>query len=191
MRCCSGSITARTSSGVKRGVMYLGQFQSIGDDVDDDEALNTTVDADPVEEAGFGVRIEAGMPEQLQSLAVRIVDGDDRHPVVVIDVAGGDVLPVAAALGPGEMGFVDDLDEAVGTTAVLDGRPAVDPDRGEVEAVSLRQELDLRVTEAVRNGQRPSRRVEVVGPPPALMVYRVGIDGEVEEVFHGQNDRIE
>jgi hypothetical protein len=43
-----------------------------------------------------------------------LVDGDDRDPLVVVDVAGGDVLPVASALGPGEARAVDDLDEAGG-----------------------------------------------------------------------------
>ena len=81
---------------------------------------------------------------------VGVVDGDDRDPVVVIEVAGRDELTVATALRPREVRRIDDVDETWRAATVLDVRPAVFAGGRDVDAVAVREELDLVGPEARR-----------------------------------------
>ena len=57
---------------------------------------------------------DAGVAVDLQSAPVEVVRGDQGDPVVAGDIAGADVLQVAAEVGPADGVVVDDAQEPIG-----------------------------------------------------------------------------
>ena len=166
MRARSGSVAARTSSAVYLGVMNFGQFQSNATTSTVTEPFEPSVDAELLERRGVRLGVEAGVTQQLQAGPVGIVDRDDRGAVVAVEVASGDVLPVAGPVRPGQVCGVEHPDEAGGTTAVLHV-PAIVGDRRDVEAVPSAR------------GSRPRRRSarRVPAPRPCVRSCRTSRGG--------------
>jgi len=81
--------------------------------------------------------------QDLQAAPVRVVDQDQRGPVVMGQVADADVLAVAGKVGKGQRGAIHYLEKAGRPAAVLNMRPARFADGGEIEAVARRNELAL------------------------------------------------
>ena len=185
MRARSGSVAACTSSAVYRGVMYLGQFQLDATTSTIDETFEAAVDAELLERGGVRVRVETSVSEQLEPGAVGIVHGDDRDTVVAVEVAGGDVLPVAGRSAHATCVLSSTLMNPARATTVLHVRPSVLGDRREVEAVAATQEVDLVVAQArrCRRVVRPLVGVERAAAP--LVFGGCLADGEVQEVLHG------
>ena len=93
---------------------------------------------------------------------------EDVGAVVFLEMAQGDVLPVAGEVGEGEHVAADRLQEACRSAAMLDIRSAVGAGRGKEEGVDGGQELpevvgDLRLPVAVLERRRASR--DVPAPP--------------------------
>ena len=89
------------------------------------------------------------MAEDFEAGLGGVVDEDEGYAVVVEEVAGGDVLLVAAIVGEGDGAVVEDMDEARRAAAMLDVGPAGFAGRGHVEGVAGRYEVALGFGEAV------------------------------------------
>jgi hypothetical protein len=90
---------------------------------------------------GFGVVLgtrlmDLGAAEDLESRLVGVVHEEEGDAVVVVEVAEGDVLLVAAQVGKAEERWAEDVEEAGRPAAVLDVGPAGLGDGGHVEAVA-------------------------------------------------------
>src|SRR3954471_8748612 len=87
--------------------------------------------------------------QHLQAAPVRVVHQEQRYPVVALEVAEADILPVAEEVGEAERAVVKHLEEAWRAAAVLDVGPAGLAHRGHVEAVTRGDEGGLSGSEAV------------------------------------------
>ena len=66
------------------------------------------------EGGGFGAFVDGGAAEDFETGLGGVVHEDEGYAVVVLEVAGGDVLLVAAKVGEGDGLVVEDVDEAGG-----------------------------------------------------------------------------
>src|SRR5579883_87656 len=86
--------------------------------------------------SGFSGHISR-QAHKLQPLPPRVIHEEQRHAVVPRQVPGGEQLAVASKIGEGEHVGFDDLEEAFGTTPVLDIGPPIASDRSHVETIAL------------------------------------------------------
>jgi hypothetical protein len=93
-------------------------------DMNDNSALGFRTVVDPQQINYIGVFRDHGVPEQFQAFLTGAIDGDQRDPVVMAQIAKADVLPVTAVVGIGECPGINDLQEARGTAAKLNVGPA-------------------------------------------------------------------
>ena len=93
--------------------------------------------------------MDGGAAQDLEAGLGGIVHEDEGYAVVVVQVAGGDVLLVAAEVGESDGAVVEDVDEAGRATAVLNVRPAGFAGGGHVEGVAGGYEVALGFGEAV------------------------------------------
>ena len=98
---------------------------------------------------GLGAFVYFGAAEDLEAGLGGVVHEDEGYAVVVLEVAGGDVLLVATEVGEGDGLIVEDVDEASGASAMLDVGPAGFAGGGHVEGVAGGEEVALGFGEAV------------------------------------------
>lgn len=77
------------------------------------------------------------MPEDLQSLALYEIHEEKTDAAIRSEIARCDVLFIPAKVGEAERLIVQDVNEALWTTAVLDVRPAGLPHGRHVEVLSF------------------------------------------------------
>ena len=117
----------------------------------------------------FGIVLDNPRPApDLDAAAVGIIHQEDIGLVVLGQVAGGDVLAVAAEIGEAEGLVVEGLEETRGPTAMLDIGLALGGGGGQVEGVALAEE-----------------RGEVFGDAvaPAALLLHAGVAGAAAEPF--------
>src|SRR5687767_3807362 len=85
----------------------------------------------------------ARVAEDLQSGSLGIIDQEERHAIVRRDIAGRDQLAVAAQVRKRERRRPDRLQKSRLAAAMLDVRPAMLADGGQVETVARADELAL------------------------------------------------
>ena len=163
MRACSGATAAAISASVKRGVMCCGQFQSNASTAMTQAPLDLGRDSPRQLSRSSGGRIlgrrdRPRAAEDLQPAAARVVDQDQRHPVVAGQIADADILPVAAKVREADRPLVQHLEEARRPAAMLDVGPAGLADRRHVEAVARGEEGCLGGTEPSWCASPPSKR---------------------------------
>jgi hypothetical protein len=131
----------------------LGAVPIEGFDVDDDGSFDGGVVCGGVElldeVGGFGAFVDGGAAEDFEASLGGVVHEDEGYAVVVLQVAGGDVLLVAAEVGEGDGAVVEDVDEAGRAAAMLDVRPAGFAGGGHVEGVAGGEEVALGFGETV------------------------------------------
>ena len=69
---------------------------------------------------GGVILVDLDAAEDLQAGLVGVVHEEERDAGVVLEVAEGDVLLVAAQVGEGDQLWIDDVDEALRAAAMLD-----------------------------------------------------------------------
>ena len=104
------------------------------------------------EVSGFGAFVDGGAAQDFKAGLGGVVHEDEGYAVVVVEVAGGDVLLVATEVGEGDGTVIEDVDEAGRAAAVLDVRPAGFAGGGHVEGVAGGDEVALGFGEAVAGG---------------------------------------
>src|SRR5262249_28605087 len=130
---------------------------------------------------------DAGTAPDLYPPPLGIVHQEEEGAVVAGEVAGGDVLPVAAVVGEGQRLVVEHVDEALRPAAMLDGGLALFADGREIGGIALGDVGRELGRDAV--GPRPRlRRLLVAGPRPAAVLN--GFDGRREgdvagDLMHG------
>src|ERR1700684_3660790 len=87
---------------------------------------------------------------KLEASAVGIVHQDQRGAVVGREIAGADVLAVAAKVGDRQRPVVENADEAGRAAAMLHIGPAALGDGRHIEAVALSDERRLGWREAIK-----------------------------------------
>ena len=93
--------------------------------------------------------MDGGAAEDFEAGLRGVVHEDEGYAVIVLQVAGGDVLLVAAKVGEGDGLIVENVDEADGAAAMLDVGPASFAGGGHVERVAGGEEVALGFGEAV------------------------------------------
>lgn len=68
-------------------------------DMNDNSALGFRTVVDPQQTDYIGVFRDHGVPEQFQAFLTDVIDGDQRYPVVMAQIAEADVLPVPSVVG--------------------------------------------------------------------------------------------
>jgi len=135
------------------GSDVLGAVPVEGFDVNDDGSLDGSFvggGAELLDEiGGFGALVDGGAAEYFEAGLGGVVHEDDGYAVVVLEVAGCDVLLVAAEVGEGDGAVVEDVDEARRAATVLDVGPAGFAGGGHVEGVAGGDEVALGFGEAV------------------------------------------
>ena len=115
-----------------------------------------------------------------------IVHQDQRRPVVASEIAGADVLAVAAKVGNGERRVVENADEASRSAAMLDIGPAALRDGRHIEAVALGDERRLGFREAVERAVAFEVRPELAAAIGLLCGANAGRRGDIEKsISHG------
>ena len=131
----------------------LGTVPVEGFDVDDDGSFDGVFICGRAElgdeVGGFGAFVDGGAAQDFKAGLGGVVHEDKGYAVVVVEVAGGDVLLVAAEVGEGDGAIVEDVDEAGRAAAVLDVGPAGFAGGGHVEGVAGGDEVALGFCEAV------------------------------------------
>ena len=131
----------------------LGAVPVEGFDVNDDGSLDGSFvggGAELLDEiGGLGALVDGGAAEYFEAGLGGVVHEDEGYAVVVLEVAGCDVLLVAAEVGEGDGAVVEDVDEARRAATVLDVGPAGFAGGGHVEGVAGGDEVALGFGEAV------------------------------------------
>jgi len=136
---------------------------------------------------GGGVFENLGVAEDFEAGLVGVVHEEEGNAIVVKEIAGADVLHVAAEVGESESGVVDDAEKALGAAAVLDVGPAGFADGGHVEAVASADEVLLGGAEAVAGAAGGFDALVLRATAmTALLIFDEGGEGELCEAFsHG------
>ena len=131
----------------------LGAVPVEGFDVDDDGSFDGSFVCGGVElldeVGGFGAFVDGGAAEDFEAGLGGVVHEDEGYAVVVVEVAGGDVLLVAAEVGEGDGAVIEDVDEAGRAAAVLDVGPAGFAGGCHIERVAGGDEVALGFGEVV------------------------------------------
>jgi hypothetical protein len=99
-------------------------------------------------------------------------------------VAGRDVLHIAAQVGEAEGGVIEDAEKTRGATALLDIGPAGLADGGYVEAITAADEILLRGAEAVAGIAGDFHALILrAAAVPKLLFFDEGGEGEFGEAF--------
>jgi hypothetical protein len=78
-----------------------------------------------------------------------IIDQDQRHTIIALQISRRDVLLVTAKVCECDRVIIDDFEETFGPAPMLHVRPARCTRRCHVETVSFRQKLPLKVGETI------------------------------------------
>ena len=117
---------------------------------------------------------------------MRIVYQDERSAVIGGEIAGADVLAVAAKIGDAEGAIIENADEPGRPAAVLHIRPAVLGDSRHIEAVALGDERRLGGGEAAGRPVAFEVRPEFAAAVGLLRGAHGGGRGDIEKIIsHG------
>jgi hypothetical protein len=169
------------------GSDVLGAVPVEGFDLDDDGSFDGGFvwGAELLDEVGgFGTLVDGGAAEDFEAGLGRVVHEDEGYAVVVLEVAGGDVLLVAAEVGEGDGAVVEDVDEAGRAAAMLDVGPSGFAGGGHVKGVAGGDEVTLGFGEAVAG--LASLLDAVVGGTAAvegLLLFDEGCEGYFGEAL--------
>lgn len=125
----------------------------VADDVDQNQPLGDRAGGgfgEGFDEVGVLARVEhAGVAEDLQPRAMRVVHEEEADAVVDGEVAGREELAIALVIGEAELRRREHAQEAGRAAAVLHVGPAGLADGGKVERIPALDEIDLVVGERV------------------------------------------
>ncbi len=119
----------------------------------------------------------------LQPGAPGIVHQEQAGPIVGRQVAGADVLAIAAIVREGQRSIVQHLQKAARSAAMLKVGPARLRHRGHVEAVALRDEGGFAFGEPVGLAVALEVAPQVVGAHGGLRRLHAGRQGDVHEAI--------
>ena len=170
------------------GSDVLGAVPVEGFDVDDDGSFDGAFvigRAELLDEiGGFGAFVDGGAAEDFEAGLGGVVHENEGYAVVVVEVAGGDVLLVATEVGKGDGSVVEDVNEAGRAAAMLDVGPSGFAGGGHVKGVAGGDEVTLGFGEAVAG--LASLLDAVVGGTAAvegLLLFDEGCEGYFGEAL--------
>ncbi len=131
------------------------------------------------------VRHDARSAPKLDAAAVGVIHQEQERPVVLRQVPGRDVLPVAGEIGEPDRMRIQRADEPFRAAAVLRVRTALRAGRCEVGGVDLREEADQI---GIERGTEAAPRVDPCGDLRSVAAGLFGPDGGREGDIGGHGN---